>query len=743
MMLTIFTKKTKALGVMLMAVGAVYGQTSLNDSIAKVPIFRQGFHDRVNKQQEMIDLLDTKNDKFLNASKDPERDFLISRALFNGVNQIKNYIEITPALPKDQDKKRALVSLESLLKNYISYYKKQTFNVFYTPLLVDNYRLALDKVIHDQPIDSIIQVSPYDVANLIYNSISNDYPVAKSAKNVLILKYCKLNPDRTFFTLRNNPEVPFADSLIRIVGKKYPQQLYDYAQANNTLGYKIRNIVDDDFIKAVVKMSQSRSGQLYFPFLTNIVNGKLTIDDVDAATKDSVKYFRLLVNTQMDYVSRMIHEKDTALAFRELTKMLEKKAKDVFVNTINGLHNENDNVRFRCLQNLTAEELYYVAVLTNGLIYTSSYTNGVYPLMMKKANNRGDSLLARLNFDHYRRFISQAAAYNKLGNFLGSFPNKDDSHKLMQAFVNNLENSDGLEDGVDVADSYASITETLKPIADEMLVNVKMNYDRNVSANNKRGMAIYNILYQLFLSADSTKKVDLTKELGIPPVYTMPNSSLVNDKGEVIMQVFFYGDQDGKNIFNGFQNMFAPANWTIDRSNSQWITIKSTKGKPVIIYANRPLPEETGEDDKAQQALNEYLETNNIRTTVTIHRGHSYYAESTIAYMAPSSRIVFMGSCGGFNLINKILDKSPDAHIIASKQIGKTMINKPFFDLLTEDVRAGKSIDWLEFWKRFEARAKIDGFEDYIPPYKNLGAIFIKAYKISMGEEDGDESRAF
>jgi hypothetical protein len=29
---------------------------------------------------------------------------------------------------------------------------------------------------------------------------------------------------------------------------------------------------------------------------------------------------------------------------------------------------------------------------------------------------------------------------------------------------------------------------------------------------------------------------------------------------------------------------------------------------------------------------------------------------------------------------------------------------------------------------------KIEGFEDYIPPYKNLGAIFIKAYKSAMGE---------
>ena len=67
--------------------------------------------------------------------------------------------------------------------------------------------------------------------------------------------------------------------------------------------------------------------------------------------------------------------------------------------------------------------------------------------------------------------------------------------------------------------------------------------------NNKRGIAIYNILNKLFLSADSTNNIDLTKELGIPPVYNVPFSSLTNDKGEVIAQVFFYGDKDGQGIF--------------------------------------------------------------------------------------------------------------------------------------------------------------------------------------------------
>ena len=53
-----------------------------------------------------------------------------------------------------------------------------------------------------------------------------------------------------------------------------------------------------------------------------------------------------------------------------------------------------------------------------------------------------------------------------------------------------------------------------------------------------------------------------------------------------------------------------------------------------------------GLDDRAQQALNAYLDENNLHPTVTIHRAHSYYAETTIGYMAPTSKVVFMGSCG-------------------------------------------------------------------------------------------------
>ena len=724
----------------------IFGQAAMSasdtDLIKKYipPLNRQLFHDQVNAEQKKALAFDGRQDNLFVISTDEEINYLATEALTNQIDWLQYKIEKDSLLTHGK-RIYYLRGMQGLLKSLQAGWRSKQLNPANLPAVVDAFEHCIELDKKNISIESYINKLSYQVATPIVRSTGfDDNPGIKASRNLLILKYCLLHPSETFITLRDNPNVPFADSLIKIAGRKYPVQLYSFAQAGNKLGGRIHSINDDVFVKTIANMSKSRSGQQYFPFLDNIVKGKITLSQIDAIKDDSLQYYRLLVSTQMDYVKRFING-DTAYEFKSLTERLSAKAKDIFVNTINGLHTESDAVRFRCLQPLNAQELYYLAVLTDGLIYTSSYTKGVYPLMMQKINKRGDSLLMVLNFDHYRKFISQAAAYNTLSNFLASFPNAEDATTLMQAFVGRLERTEGLEDGVDVADSYASIIETNPKLAADVLNLVKENYHRNVDENNKKGVNIYNILYKLFLSADSTKNIDLTKELGIPPVYNVPFSSLTNSRGEVIAQVFFYGDKDGQGIFIGFQNMFSPTNWKIDRSNPQWISIKSIKGSPVTIYANKPLPEETGEDDRAQQALRDFLEKNDLKPTVTIHRGHSYFANSTIAYMAASSRIVFMGSCGGFNLIDSILHKSTDAHIIASKQIGKTAINKPFFQLLTEKLRTGSNIDWIPFWKEFKNNAKVEGFEDYIPPYKNLGAIFIKAYRKAMGDED--EPKAF
>jgi len=706
----------------------------------KPPKNRELFHDFVDKQQKDILKSDGKADDEFKPSSDDEVNFLLTKAATDNVDWVQYRIEKDTTL-NSQVKIKYLRGLENLLKYFSNNWRRGNVRPTQLPLIIAEYENCMRADIANESIDAMIDQVPYEVGMNLVNSGAFDRNAGYgNCRNILIKKYCALNPDKVFLKLRDNIDVPFRDSMIKVAGYRDPGQLYDFAAANNSLGSAIRRI-DDPLITAVSRMATSNSGRWYFPFLDDIMKGKMSIGDIDEVKDDSVKYFRLLVRTHLDYVQRALN-KDTAYGFRELQDRIKTKATDIFVNTINSLH-EVDNlaVRFKIIQPLTAEELYYLAVTTDGIIYTSSFVKGVYPLMMTRANQHGDSLLMNVKFDRYRKFIKMCAGYNTLSNFLNTFQPKksddeeSDAEKLMRAFVGKLEESSGLEDGVDVADSYASIVETNKPIAEKMLLNIKANYNRNLRSNNKRGIVMYNLLYKLFLSADTNNHIDLSKEFGIPPVYGVPFRALTNDTGRVIMQVFFYGDKDGIGIFQGFKRLFDPKLWKITTTKN-WIEINSIKGRPVSVYANLPLPEEDDQDKKAQDALDSFLLKKNLYPTVVIHRGHSYNAPYTIDQILPSAKIVFMGSCGGYYLIHDILKHSPDAHIITSKQIGKTAVNQPFFNLLMEKARTGSNIDWIPFWEELEKKVKVEGFEDYIPPYKNLGAIFIKAYTKAMGDED-------
>jgi hypothetical protein len=696
----------------------------------KPPIGRALWHDRIDREQR--NALRT-----FGGSQPDDVKYFVSQSLTKKVDYLQCKIE-TDTSQGDQRKKAYLAGIEKILKNFSVQYSRRRFNAAHLPSVLDAYESAVASDIRKESVEPIVVKNPYDVGMLLLASdaftTNSGY---KASKNELLRKYCHIYPDQVFVQLSQNSDVPFRDSLIKMAGYRYPKKLYDYAAADNKLGYAIRSI-DDPFIKAVSQMARSGgSGQLYFPFLDNIIAGKITIKEIDAVKEDPLKYYQLLVKTRMDYINRSL-DGEKIVSNAELDLMLQRKGRDYFIKEINALHESPDPVRFRILNSLNAQELYYLVIAGETEMYTSSYVNGIYPLMMQKIGRKGDSLLMSVSFDRFKKFIKIAAGYNTLSDFLASFPDKDKAQTLMAAFVNGLERSNGLEDGVDVADSYASISEVNKEVAAEMLRNVKSNFDKNVRDNNKRGAVIYNLLYKLFLSAnDST--INLSKEFGIPPVYSVSYNSLVSDSaGRVVMQVFFYGDKDGKMNYNGFVPQFANANWKKVEDNKNWIAFASTKGKPILIYANKPIDEEReGELEKAQAALDSYLEEKRLNPTVIIHRGHSYYAPSTIEQIPPSARIVILGSCGGYNLIHDVLKHSSDAHIVSSKQVGRMNINQPMIDLLNEKLRTGANIDWMPFWKELKGKAgKVEGFDDYIPPYKNLGAIFIKAYNRSMGEEE-------
>ncbi|WP_127129333.1 hypothetical protein [Pseudoflavitalea rhizosphaerae] len=705
---------------------------------------RSLWHDNIDKAQLKLQL------EFDRLRIDTSTKLQALDAITRQVNEIQMDIETDSTL-NSNDKGRYLRTLEYLLRGYGDKVNKRDFGPTMGPALVKAFEKGIDLNRKKESIKLLVDEVDYGIGKIIVDCFEfyfADNPGMAGSKVTLLRKFIKLHPDQALPVLRDNPNIYFADSLISVVAQRDTRRLYDYAAARNKLGDRIRNH-PDTFVNMVARMANSKSGQLYFPFLDNLLKGRITLAEIDSVKDDDFKYFRLMVKTRIDYAARLLPPlRDTAHEMKALTAMMASKAKQYFVREINALHDVNNSaVRFKRLEGLTPQELYYISVLSEDELYTSSYVSGVYPRIFERmANPRGDSLLMSVHGDYFRKFIKMAAGYNTLNNFLGTM-GKENAATLMQSFVIGLEKpkpgGDELEDAVDVADSYSSIMDKDKEMAGFVLNQVRWSYEKNVRENNKRGIVIYNLLKILFQSADTTTKTDLSAELGIPSIYDQDYKGLVDDSGRVIQQVFFYGDEDkdGQLSFINFMNMFrGRAEWRINDKNPEWVTINSTRGKPVWIYANRPLLGDDDPDEKAQNKLIAYLEERNLRPSVVIHRGHSYHLASTLKKLAPTAKIVVLGSCGGYNNLNEVLTICKDAHIISSKQVGTKVVNEPILQAINNNLVAGRNIDWIPMWRDLSGKFRNDAaarekFDDYIPPYKNLGAIFIKAYRKAMGEE--------
>src|SRR5690606_7809227 len=247
----------------------------------------------------------------------------------------------------------------------------------------------------------------------------------------------------------------------------------------------------------------------YFPFLDDILSGKNTIEHIQKYVGDgqkgydSVGYYKLLVKTEIEYFKRMSSGlKDTPIAMfgaNGLHHALKAKAIQHFITPINALHDvANINVRMRAIDPLSPVDLYYMMIMGEADIYTSSFKHSFSRMVERMgANPRTDSLLLQVNFDYFKKFLKMSANYNHLDQFLELMPNQN-AEILMKAFVANLDKGNSLEDAVDVADAYSSITN--EKLLFTILNYVKYNETKSVEDNNQRGIVIYGLLKTIFMS---------------------------------------------------------------------------------------------------------------------------------------------------------------------------------------------------------------------------------------------------
>ena len=707
-----------------------------------IPIQRQRNHEQIKAEQDKCDIADGKLDGIINVSTNEEINLQVTDALIRRINVLQNFVETDTKIASNNEKIRQLNYIQSIIYNFRMAWGTGKLNPILAPELIDNFEKIFRANLDTLSMAPFIKEVPYEIGIINAEIFRNNIGYRES-KNILFLKYTTAHPDKILSTIRPYAGEDFADSLVALACKNNPKQLYDYASASSSIVGKLIHKNNDLMVRTIVRLTHTPNALLYFPFLDDILKGKQAIDSIKKLMPvgenkiDSVGYFQLLVKTEINYQQRLML-KDTPVAMfgaNGLREMLQRKAIQNFITPINELHEQNNlSIRMRSIEPLSAQDLYYVIVMGENDIYTSSYKNSFIRLLQKMGTNpRGDELMVSVNMDYFRKFIKMAANFNQLDVFLKTMP-QERSTVLMKAFVANLDKSNNLEDAVDVADSYSSIKDT--SLLQNILKNVGSNEQRSAHDNNNRGKTIYSLLKTIFLSSDSTHS-DLTSQIGIPSIYSIDNKYLTDDSDRIIQQVFFYGDEDGKNNFAGFINSFSPKEWKIT-TRAEWVEVKSLKRK-VWIYANLPLNSDKNLDDTAQTHLTNYLIKKDLSPSIVIHRGHSYWLPGTINHMTGSAKIIILGSCGGYKNLSEILSICPDAHIISTKEIGKGDINRPILNYLNQALLSGKPLVWKDMWavltKYFYADNNKDvreSWDDYVPPYKNLGAIFIKAYNKKM-----------
>jgi len=720
---------------------------AMQDSVI-IPIYRQLFHDKIDNEQLQLDKLDGKQDGLIRATHKDEINLAITDVMTRKIDTLQLFVEQNKKLVTNNEKVRYLSYIESLIKGFKTGWRNKAFNPVFAPMLVDTFEQIMKTDIDGNSMAPAIGELPYQAGTIIAEIFPENTGYTES-KKLLYLKFCVLNPDKILQTIEPFINEPFADALVTKSASVNPTAIYNLAQAPNTkLGQLVHRNTSPS-VKTIVELSRTPNALLYFPFLDDMMKGNKTVEGLkkiigeDGAGYDSIGYFKLLVQTEIAYFKRMTSpSKDTPIAMfgaNGLREVLKNKALQHFVTPINELHDlGNINTRMRSTDSLSAVDLYFMMALSENEIYTSSYKHS-YSRMIQRLGKepRTDSLLLQVHFDFFKKFIKIAANYNRLDNFLSYMP-VSASETLMRGFIANLDKTGNLEDAIDVADSYSSITNT--NLLTSILGYVIKNENDCIRNNNSRGKTIYGLLKTIFLSADTANKIDLTGILGIPSIYEIENTNMRDDSGRIIQQVYWYGDKDGKTFFPSFINSFSPKDWIIT-SNSEWYEIRSKKGN-VWVFANRPLDNDANLDDSAQVHLNNYLAQNDMLPVVVVHRGHSYWLPRTIKRMAGNAKIVMLGSCGGYKNLNDIIEVNPEAHIISTKEIGAGDINRPILNYLNQTFESGKPLIWKNMWasltKLFAAdpsTAIRESWDSYIPPYKNLGAIFLKGYNNMVEEE--------
>lgn len=526
-----------------------------------------------------------------------------------------------------------------------------------------------------------------------------------------LLQSAQVEPASVLEKYKHFKHLDFGGLIIDKVAMIAPMKIKTYLHSSNAIHSYIKESTNTttqivyDIYEEVGPISRG------YILLNDIIQNNISINEAHELSKSDKTLFPYLIQMQSSGLKYGIHSFDDALKYQCLKK----------VNVINDLHDESNQIRFKILDELNAAEIYTLMVYSENEIYTSTFL-GMYKRLIDKSEFSSNyEFLFSLNFNRFRTFIKMCAGYNTLDEFISKM-GEYEKQKLFDKLVRGIEDmNDNLSSAVTLVDTYGSIKSS-----NTKLLFEKSILDYYIEIEYTDAQKLYGSILSICeigtISNLNSVIMSHKKELEVLSLNRIIKS------GKNIQQHFFFDDEDGRASFNHFLGSFNGNHWQIEDYQS-YILIKSISGNKIEIFANKPSSEYAG-----QNAIKDIFTSKNRWPDIVVHRGHSYFADAAIESLTPSAEIVFLGSCGGYNIISQVLKYSPNAQIISSKQIGTLLVNDRLCYALNETIRKGEDLNWQNLWNKLNSSfskgtTAHERFQDYIPPHQNLGALLITSYR--------------
>ena len=504
----------------------------------------------------------------------------------------------------------------------------------------------------------------------------------------------------------------YALEILELVAINDPNAIKQYLGTYHPVNMLIQTS-NDPVVQTLldIHVSQGSRARAY-TFIDWIYGGKISLEAAETLCNTPDAYFGKLVE---------LRKKKNILGAYSVDQELGALALDK-IRKLNLLHDESDAVRFESVKYNTAEELYSLMVYGQEEIFTSTF-NGLYKrLMERRPDSSGFGFLKRMGMNKFRTFVKMCAGYNTLQNFLNTME-PFERGVLIDEVVKGIDRTGGnLAPAVEVADIFGSITDP--QLKEKFIGRLKLELEANVAQGHDYGIRLFGLLYKL-AGRDPVSITGNAFSFDIPDLVNIERSLLFPGNKHVQLHVF-YNDEDGASSYQSFIQSYLvdKVNWQVTPQPG-YSVISARTGQQVVIYANKPQDHETA----IPQLMSMFEQAQHLPDLV-VHRGHSYHLTGTIELLNSSTRVAILGSCGGYQNISRVLDQAAEAQIVSSKQIGTFTVNNVLLKDLSDVLREGKNLNWQELWLQLDKKLSANArWADYIPPYKNLGMRFIKAFQ--------------